>query len=60
MQINDEILPLFDNAAEELIGLHDGDSKKALMKALAFMSGAHKQAMTNRSLLNGQEKYITF
>ena len=50
MQINDEILPLFDNAAEELIGLHDGDSKKALMKALAFMSGANKQAMTNRSL----------
>jgi hypothetical protein len=38
----------------------DGDQRLALKKALAFMSGCHKEEMSARSLLNGQEKCITF
>ena len=59
-EVNDDLLHMFDAAAEELILVCDGDKKKALKKALAFMSGCHKQALANRSLLNGQEKCITF
>lgn len=51
--VNETVLPLFDAAADELIALSDGDPKQALLKALAFMSGCHKEALTNRSLLNG-------
>lgn len=51
---------MFDDAANELIISCDGDKKKALMKALAFMSGIHKETLTNRSVLNGQEGAITF
>lgn len=58
--VNESVLPLFDGAAEELIALSDGDAKQALLKALAFMSGCHKEALASRSLLNGQENQITF
>lgn len=58
--VNETVLPLFDGAAEELIALSDGDTKRALLKALAFMSGCHKEALASRSLLNGQEHQITF
>ena len=58
--VNETVLPLFDAAADELIALTDGDAKQALLKALAFMSGCHKEAMASRSLLNGQEQQITF
>jgi len=58
--VNDKVLHLFDEAADELIALQDGDSTKALKMALAYMSGCHKEAMTARSLLNGQENFITF
>ena len=51
---------MFDDAADELIISCDGDKKKALKKALAFMSGIHKEKLTNRSVLNGQEGAITF
>jgi ATP-dependent RNA helicase DDX21 len=51
--VNETVLPLFDAAADELIALSDGDPKQALLKALAFMSGCHKEALANRSLLNG-------
>lgn len=40
--------------------MSDGDAERALMMALAFMSGCHKEHMANRSLLTGQEKFITF
>ena len=59
-EVNDDVLDMFDEAAEELIISCDGDKKKALMKALAFMSGIHKEKLTNRSVLNGQEGAITF
>lgn len=58
--VNDGVLHLFEEAADDLIALSDGDYKKALQKALAYMSGCHKEEMTSRSLLNGQENYITF
>jgi ATP-dependent RNA helicase DDX21 len=60
MTVNDEVLHLFNEAAEELIALADGDKTKALLKALAFMSGCHEEKLANRSLLNGQEGCITF
>lgn len=58
--VNDDVLELFDDAAGELIALADGDAKRALQRALAFMSGCHKEALAQRSLLNGQEGCITF
>ena len=58
--VNDDVLDLFDDAATELIALADGDAKRALMRALAFMSGCHKEQLVQRSLLNGQENCITF
>lgn len=51
--VNDDLLPLFTDAAEELIALSDGDSRAALLKALAFISGCHKEKLTERSLLSG-------
>ena len=51
--VNDKVLPLFADVADELIALNDGDVKVALMKAMAFMSGCHQENMTCRSLLNG-------
>lgn len=58
--VNEKVLPLFSDAADELIALSDGDAKGALLKALAFMSGCHKEALMSRSLLSGQEKCITY
>lgn len=52
-EVNDELLPMFDAAAEELILMCDGNKKTALKKALAFMSGCHKNKLESRSLLNG-------
>jgi hypothetical protein len=51
--VNEKVLPLFADVADELIALNDGDVKAALMKALAFMSGCHQENLVNRSLLNG-------
>lgn len=51
---------MFKDASDDLISLNDGNAEKALQMALAFMSGCHKQNMTNRSLLSGQENFVTF
>ena len=40
--------------------MSDGDSRAALLKALAFISGCHKEKLTERSLLSGQENFVTF
>lgn len=53
-------MDLFTDAAAELIALQDNDPVKALKMALAFMSGCHKETLTNRSLLSGQENFITY
>jgi len=60
MTVNKDLLDLFDDAAKELVEIHDGDQTKALKMALAYMSGCHKGEMTNRSILTGQEKFITY
>jgi hypothetical protein len=54
------VLEMFEDAADDLIKSCDGDKKKALKKALAYMSGCHKEMLANRSLLNGEENCITF
>mmetsp|Transcript_9329 Transcript_9329/g.15727 ORF Transcript_9329/g.15727 Transcript_9329/m.15727 type:complete len:299 (+) Transcript_9329:753-1649(+) len=58
--VNEDVLHLFKDAAEELVALQDGNTSKALQKALAFMSGCHQEKLTQRSLLNGQENCITY
>ena len=58
-QVNEQVLPLFEDAAEQLINTYNGNEKLALQATLAYMSGHYKQILTNRSLLTGQEKYIT-
>lgn len=58
--VKDDVLPLFDDAADALIAANDGDSRVALLKALAFISGCHKEALGQRSLLTGEEKHITY
>ena len=57
--MNPNIIPLFMDAAESLIEANDADPKKALCIALAYLSGHYKDAMSNRSLLTGQENCIT-
>jgi hypothetical protein len=52
-------LPLFEEAAENLIEKYKGDAKVALCSALAYLSGHYKQVLGARSLLTGQEQCIT-
>jgi len=58
-EVNTQVLPLFEDTAEELIKANGGDAKKALCAALAYLSGNYKSVLESRSLLTGQEKYIT-
>lgn len=41
-EVNDEVLGLFEDAADELITKHKGDTKMALCKTLAYLSGQYK------------------
>lgn len=59
-EVNEKVIPLFIDAATQLIEVNDGDAKKALMKTLALLSGHHKEEMMARSLLNGSEDWVTF
>ena len=59
-EVNVKVLPLFSDAADHLIKLHNGDARKALCQTLALLSGHHKEEMQARSLLNGQEDCVTF
>jgi ATP-dependent RNA helicase DDX21 len=54
--VNEDVLPLFEDIAKVLIDQHDGDKEKALMIALAYCSGHYKQKLTSKSLLNGHEE----
>jgi hypothetical protein len=51
---------LFEDAADMLIKHHKGDARKALCSTLALLSGYHKEEMSARSLLTGQEDQVTF
>jgi hypothetical protein len=59
-EVNEQVVPLFEEAAEDLILQEGGDARRALCKTLALLSGHHKEMMTSRSLLNGQETMVTF
>lgn len=59
-EVNEKVLPLFSEAAEQLMSLHGGDVKRALCQTLALLSGHHKEEMMARSLLTGQEDCVTF
>lgn len=52
------MVEIFEDTAQDLVEKY-GDAHSALKYALAFMSG-HKKALTARSLLSGQEGFITF
>lgn len=59
-EVNQKVVPLFEEAAQMLIDENNGDAKVALCRTLALLSGHHKEEMTARSLLNGQEDCMTF
>jgi ATP-dependent RNA helicase DDX21 len=59
-EVNDKVLALFEEAVDELIQMEGGDSRRALCKTLALLSGHHKEMLVARSLLNGQENMVTF
>lgn len=42
-----------------MIDKYGGDPKKALSATLAYLSGHYKSMLESRSLLTGQEKYVT-
>jgi replication-associated recombination protein RarA len=54
-EVNEKVVPLFEDAADTLIAHHKGDARKALCQTLALLSGHHKEEMQARSLLTGQE-----
>ena len=59
-EVNQKVVPLFEEAAQMLIDQNGGDVKRALCQTLALLSGHHKEEMSARSLLNGQEDCVTF
>jgi hypothetical protein len=59
LDVDMEVLPLFEDTADLLINQHQGDASKALQIALAFCSGHYKQAAPTESLLNGQRNLVT-
>jgi replication-associated recombination protein RarA len=59
-EVNEKVIPLFEDAADMLIKHHKGDARKALCSTLALLSGYHKEEMSARSLLTGQEDQVTF
>ena len=51
--VNNEVIPMFADAAKQLIDMNNGDALTAVCKTLAFISGYYKTAMSARSLLTG-------
>jgi hypothetical protein len=51
--VNEDVIPFFDETAENLIKAHGNDPKKALCITLAYLSGHYKSVLMNRSLLTG-------
>lgn len=57
--VNEDVLPLFEDTARVLIDQHNGDAEKALQIALAYCSGYYKHQLQAKSLLNGQEGFMS-
>lgn len=51
--VNPDVLPMFQDAARQLIETNKGDALKAVCQTLAFISGHYKTAIVARSLLTG-------
>lgn len=58
-EVNNDVLPMFEEAAEKLIEQMGGNYKSALCKTLAYISGHYKTALAARSLITGQERQLT-
>jgi hypothetical protein len=58
--VHDDVIPLFEEAADILIETFGKNPKKALCASLAYLSGHYKSILENRSLLTGQDKCVTF
>jgi ATP-dependent RNA helicase DDX21 len=54
-EVNDDVVKLFEEGADTLVEQESGNTKLALCKLLALVSGHHKQVMKARSLLSGNE-----
>ena len=50
--VEDKVLPIFDDAAKQLVKAEGGDPMRALSKTLALLSGQHKELLQDRSMLN--------
>lgn len=59
-EVHNDVLPVFEEAADLMIENEGGDARKALCKTLALLSGHHKSVLEARSMLNGQEGMVTF
>lgn len=44
-EVEDKVIPIFEDAAENLITAENGDAKRALCKTLALLSGHHKEML---------------
>ena len=59
MDVNEDVLYLFEDLAKVLIDQNDGNAEKALQIALAYCSGHYKHKLASKSLLTGQEGQTT-
>ena len=58
-EVNDAVLPLFEETATALIAQNGGNAEKALCTALAYISGHYKATLNARSLITGQDRMLT-
>jgi ATP-dependent RNA helicase DDX21 len=59
LEVDPEILPIFEDTAELMINQHQGDVAKALQIALAFCSGHYKMSNPDESLITGRHQMVT-
>jgi ATP-dependent RNA helicase DDX21 len=59
LEVEDEVLPMFEDTAELMINQQKGDATKALQIALAFASGHYKMANPEESLITGRHQMTT-
>ena len=59
LDVEMEVLPMFEDTADLLINQHGGDASKALQIALAYCSGHYKMSNPDESLMNGRPQMTT-